>query len=484
MGNLSADLSNLEACLPAGLDPERAARAKTLLLQRLALAAHRFYGGKIQTLPRAPVPAAGWLDVWYTPGVSAVSTAIRDDQDSSFELSGRGNLVAVVSDGTRVLGDGDVTPAGALGVMEGKAFLMKYLAGIDAVPLCVDSRGADGRNDPAAVIELVRRCRHSFGAVNLEDISQPNCYAILDALRDSCGIPVWHDDAQGTACVVLAGLLGALAVAGKRLERVRIVFLGAGAANTASARLAIAAGADPAGIALFDATGALSDERADYRDDPRYLPVWELCRVTNPGRVRDLGTALAGADALVCASAPGPNPALPEMIRRMAPGAAVFACANPVPEIYPHAAVGAGALVVATGRGDFPNQVNNALAFPGILKGALLARSRTISDGMAIAAAGALHGLAARQGLAPQRILPALEDPTAAPLVAEAVAAQSAAEGHARRTLPAGEAGRMTARDAAAAREALDLLSSSGLIAPPPQEMLDEALAWALRHVG
>lgn len=483
MSTLNTDLTNLDACLPQRFTPEQAARAKTLFLQRLALDAHRCYGGKVQVLPRAPVPGFNWFGAWYTPGVSAVSTAIRDDNAESFELSARGNLVAVVSDGTRVLGDGDVTPAGALGVMEGKAFLMKYLGGVDAVPLCVDSRGPDGRNDPDAVIDLVRRCQHSFGAVNLEDISQPNCYRVLDRLREACDIPVWHDDAQGTGCVTLAGLLGALKVAGKELGGVRIVLYGAGASNTTIARLLMTAGADPAGIVMFDSRGSLGRHRGDIEADPRYYPKWEICQATNPRGVRTVDEAIRGADVLIALSTPGPDTIKPEWIRTMATGAIVFACANPVPEIYPHAAKAAGAYIVATGRGDFPNQVNNSLGFPGILKGALLARAARISDGMAIAAARSLAEYAENRGLAPDSIIPTMEEIEVFPHEAAAVAAQAAAEGLARSGLSMAEVYQRTLRDITAVRGLVEMMVREGFIAAPPREMIDAALAWAVARV-
>jgi malate dehydrogenase (oxaloacetate-decarboxylating) len=197
---LDITLKDLGKAFPADLTPEQRATAQTLFFKKLAVEAHTFFGGKIQAVPKCGLWGFNWFNVWYTPGVSKISTTIRDDNDASFALTNRGNLVAVVSDSTRVLGDGDCTPSGGLGVMEGKAFLMKYLGGVDAVPLCIDSRGRDGKHDPDKIIEFVKMLQPSFGAVNLEDISQPNCFKVLDELREACDIPVWHDDAQGTAC--------------------------------------------------------------------------------------------------------------------------------------------------------------------------------------------------------------------------------------------------------------------------------------------
>jgi malate dehydrogenase (oxaloacetate-decarboxylating) len=211
---IDSTLKNLDTLFPADFSEDQKAQAKTLFLKNLSLETHRFYGGKMQTVPKCGIYGLNWFNVWYTPGVSKISTTIRSDNDASFALSNRGNLVAVVSDSTRVLGDGDCTPPGGLGVMEGKAMIMKYLGGVDSVALCIDSRDADGKHDPDKIIEFVKMVQPSFGAVNLEDISQPNCFKVLDTLRESCDIPVWHDDAQGTACVTLAGLINALKLTG------------------------------------------------------------------------------------------------------------------------------------------------------------------------------------------------------------------------------------------------------------------------------
>ena len=469
-------LDELDRRFPADWDGGRIARAKTSFFKALAVESHRFYGGKIQVLPRAALPGFQWFNAWYTPGVSAVSTGIRDCPDESFELSWRGNVVAVVSDSTRVLGDGDVTPPGGLGVMEGKAFLMKVLGGVDAVPICMDSRNAAGRNDPEIMIDFVKRLAPSFGAVNLEDISQPNCFRVLDELRESCDIPVWHDDAQGTGCVTLAGLLNALKVAGKELAGCRIVFYGAGASNTTIARLILQAGADPARVVMFDSRGGLHRGRADIEADPRFYRKWEICQATNPGRVQEIDAALKGADVLISLSQPGPGVIRPEWVRSMAGKAIVFACANPVPEIYPYEAKEAGALVVATGRGDFPNQVNNSLGFPGILKGALLVRARKITDGMAIAAARTIAAYAERQGLSPERIMPLMTDQDVFSETAAAVARQAEQDGVARRALAPDAVQARARKDIAEAHAALEMLMSSGLVPPPPEAMVRRCL--------
>ena len=248
---IKKDLSNLQDQFPQGFTMEQQSVCKTLFLKKLALRAHEFYGGKMQMIPKVPVDSFEWFNVWYTPGVSAVSTSIRDNNDMSYKYSNRSNMVAVVSDSTRVLGDGNCTPPGGLGVMEGKAFLMKYLGGIDAMALCMDSRNEKGENDPDKMIDFVKRVQHSFGAINLEDISSPNCFKVLDELRDACDIPVWHDDAQGTACITLAGVINALRLADKKMSDVKIILYGAGAANTCIARLLMEDGAKAENIIMF-----------------------------------------------------------------------------------------------------------------------------------------------------------------------------------------------------------------------------------------
>src|SRR3990172_6262080 len=268
-------LSNLDSIFPDDFSEEQKAKGKTIFLKELALSAHKFYSGKTMTVPKAGVYGFNWFNVWYTPGVSKISTTIRDNNDASFELSNRGNLVAVISDSTRVLGDGDCTPAGGLGVMEGKAFLMKYLGGVDAVALCINSYNDQGKHDADKIIDFVKMVTPSFGAVNLEDISQPNCFKVLDTLREACDIPVWHDDAQGTGCVTVAGLINALKVAGKDIGKVTIVMLGAGASNTTIARLILQAGADPDKMTMVDSKGCLHTDREDIKSDTAYYRKWE-----------------------------------------------------------------------------------------------------------------------------------------------------------------------------------------------------------------
>lgn len=484
MKQIDLNLENLNQVFPDNFTQEQIAKAKTLFLKKLSEDAHKYYGGKIQTVPKAPVPGFNWFNVWYTPGVSKVSTNIRDNNDTSFQLSNRGNLVAVVSDSTRVLGDGDCTPPGGLGVMEGKAFLMKYLGGVDAVALCVDSKGKDGKNDPDKIIEFVKMCQHSFGAVNLEDISQPNCFKVLDVLREECDIPVWHDDAQGTACVTLAGLINALKLANKKIGDVKIVLFGAGASNTTIARLIITDGGDPKKIIMFDTKGSLSTDRLDIKNDERFYRKWELCESTNPDKIQTIEEAMKGADVLISLSTPGPDTVKQDWIRSMAEKSIVFTCANPVPEIYPYAAKEAGAFIVATGRGDFPNQVNNSIGFPGILKGALMVRARKITDTMAIAAAHSLANYAERRGINTENIVPNMEEAAVFPEEAADVAMQAIKDGVARIHMTREEAFKIADADIKYSRDLTKSLVDNGFIKAPSQEMLQSALEWAIAQVS
>lgn len=381
-----------------------------------AMRLHPFYGGKIQTAPKCPVRDYHDFSIWYTPGVAAPCKAIQANPELLYEMTSVGNTIAVVSDGTRVLGLGDIGPAAAMPVMEGKALLFKYLGGVDAVPICLDTK------DPDTLVEAVKLLEPSFAGINLEDIEQPKCFYVLDRLRAEMSIPVWHDDQQGTATIILAGLINAAEVVGKKLSEMHIVVFGSGAANVATVRLLLAYGVNPAQLIVVDSKGILHAEREDIaaqRDV--YRDKWRLCQITNTeGKKGGPAEAFRGADAVIALSKPGPGTIKPEWIASMAPKAIVFACANPTPEIWPWEAKDAGAAVVATGRSDFPNQVNNSLVFPGIFRGALDVRARTITDEMCLAAAGELARMARRRGLDPDSIVPTMDDVDV--FVAEAVA--------------------------------------------------------------
>jgi malate dehydrogenase (oxaloacetate-decarboxylating) len=391
--------------------------------------------------------------------------------------------VAVVSDSTRVLGDGDCTPSGGLGVMEGKAYLMKYLGGIDAIPLCVDSYNKNGEHDPDKIIEFVKMLQPSFGAVNLEDISQPNCFKVLDTLRDECDIPVWHDDAQGTGSVTVAGLINSLRIVKKDIKDVKIVFLGAGASNSTIARLIISTGANPDNMIMFDSKGSLNIDRKDIKADKRFYRKWELCEKTNPKKINDIEEALTGADVFIALSKPGPDTIKPEWIKKMGTKPIVFACANPVPEIYPYAAKEAGAYIVATGRGDFENQVNNSLGFPGILKGALLVRAKKITDEMAVTAAYAMANFAQIRGIDANNIMPRMDETEMFAYEAADVAMEAIKNDVARVKLDWDTVYNKTLEDIQKTRGTIDVMMENDFIKKPDDSMLEEALQNAINSV-
>jgi malate dehydrogenase (oxaloacetate-decarboxylating) len=367
--------------------------------------------------------------IWYTPGVAASCRAIAEDRQLVYEHTSKWNTVAVVSDGTRVLGLGDIGPEAGLPVMEGKALLYKYLGGVDAWPIMLDTK------DPDKIIETVMLLQPGFGGVNLEDISQPKCFRILDTLRARAGIPVWHDDQQGTATVTLAGLINALKIVNKKIGDVGITFVGSGASNVACSRLIFASGADPAKCRVVDSKGILHKGRHDIElRKAEFIDKWKMCQITNAeGREGGIPEAMKGADVLIALSKSGPGVILPEWIKGMVDGPVVFACANPVPEIWPWEAKQAGAAVIATGRSDFPNQVNNSLGFPGIFRGTLDVRASTITDSMCTAAAIALAGMAEEKGLKPDYIMPNMDEWEVFPREAAAVAMKAIEDGVARK---------------------------------------------------
>jgi malate dehydrogenase (oxaloacetate-decarboxylating) len=375
-------------------------------------------GGKIEVVPKVPIKTRDDLSMAYTPGVARVSQAIATDEEAAWALTIKGSTVAVVSDGTAVLGLGDVGPKAAMPVMEGKAMLFKELAGVDAFPLCLDTTDVD------EIVAIVRGVAPGFGGINLEDIAAPRCFEVERRLSAELEIPVFHDDQHGTAIVVLAALLNALRVVGKEVEDVRVVVVGAGAAGQACAEIMLAEGVGD--LVLCDIGGALHLGRGDL--SPTQL---DLAARTNPrGIAGTANEALAGADVVVGVSAPGAF--TPDAVRSMAPGAIVFAMANPVPEVQPDEVVDDVA-IIATGRSDYPNQINNVLAFPGVFRGALDVRARTINEDMKAAAARAIAGVIPGDELHPDYIVPSVFNRAVAPAVAEAVAAAAVATGVARR---------------------------------------------------
>jgi len=428
-----------------------------------AMRLHPFYKGKAQVTLKCRIRDIDDFAIWYTPGVAAPCKDIQAHPEKVFEHTNKGNFVAVVSDGSRVLGLGDIGPEAGLPVMEGKALLYKYLGGVDAFPLCLNAHEAD------EIIQAVKWLQPTFGGINLEDISHPKCFKVLDTLRAECEIPVWHDDQQGTACVTVAGLLNALKIVGKDIARVRAVVIGSGAAGIAIARLMIAAGFKPENMLSVDSKGILSKKRADCDQlQSKYKEKWDLCLKTNPDSLQgDVPEAIRGCDVLVAASKQGPGTIKPEWIRTMAKDAIVFAEANPIPEIWPWEAKEAGARIVATGRSDFPNQVNNSLGFPGIFRGALDVRAKTITDEMCIEAAKMLAKVAEDNGIHEEYIIPNMDQWEVFPREAVAVGRKAVEQGVARFDIPADELYKMAEKTIRGARETVQLLMKEGFIIDP-----------------
>ena len=373
-----------------------------------SLKKHFEWKGKIEVVSRVPVDGKEALSLAYTPGVAQPCLEIQKDEKLSYELTRRWNTVAVVTDGTAVLGLGDIGPVAGMPVMEGKCVLFKAFGDVDAIPLCVASKDVD------EIVNTVALLEGSFGGVNLEDISAPRCFEIEKKLKERCSIPIFHDDQHGTAVITLAGLTNALKLVGKKLPEIRIVVNGAGAAATAITKLLISAGA--VDVTLCDRSGAIYDGRQDHMNAAKQ----EIASITNPSkRQGKLADVLQGADVFIGVSAP--KMVTTEMVKTMNRDAIIFACANPTPEIFPEEAKAGGAAVISTGRSDYPNQINNVLAFPGIFRGALDCRASDINDAMKIAAAKALAGLISDEELSADYIIPAAFDPRVRDAVAGAV---------------------------------------------------------------
>jgi malate dehydrogenase (oxaloacetate-decarboxylating) len=427
---------------------------------------HKYYKGKLGVSLKCRVRDFNDFAIWYTPGVAAVCKEIAKDKEKAYVYTNKWNNVAVISDGTRVLGLGDIGPEAGLPVMEGKGILYKYLGGVDAFPLCLDEK------DPDKIIAICKALQPSFGGFNLEDISQPKCFRILDTLRAECEIPVWHDDQQGTACVTVAGLINALKIVRKDIAAAKCTVVGSGASGINIARMIMAAGASPENMLSVDSKGILSRDRAD-RDtlQKKFKEKWEICMRTNPKcKQGTMADAIKGADVLVCCSTPGPGTVKPEWIKTMAPSSIVFAEANPVPEIWPWEAKEAGARVVATGRSDFPNQVNNSLGFPGIFRGALDVRAKTITDEMCIAAARELAKVAEDKGLSEEYIIPNMDEWEVFPREAVAVGTKAIEQGVARFNIPASERLKMAEETIRAARDEVQWMMKEGFIGDPDKK--------------
>lgn len=400
---------------------------RTERFKQLALEYSRYFKGKVNIFPKVPIRHLNDFSIWYTPGVSAVSLEIARDKDLSFELTGRWNSIAILTDGTRVLGLGKVGPEAAMAVMEGKALIFNYLGGVNAVPIPVN---APDREDFIAVATALEP---SFGGYNLEDIESPKCFYIQEKLQKSLNIPVWHDDQLGTACITLAGLINSLRVVGKKMEDVRVVLMGSGAANIATANLIIAAGVKAGNIMMVDSKGVIDNERKDL-DGMMFNNRWkyELALSTNADRVRgEAANAFKGADVVLSAAKQGPGTIKPEWISTMNSNSVVFALANPVPEIWPRLAKEAGASVVATGRSDFPNQINNSLVFPSVFRGTLDARATGVNIDVMLAASREIADFV--KSPEAEKIVPTMEEWELYPTVASAVAYKTSELGLARK---------------------------------------------------
>jgi malate dehydrogenase (oxaloacetate-decarboxylating) len=438
--------------------------AKAKKPAQLASPLHRFYQGKVQVMPKCAVTSPKDFAIWYTPGVAAPCKEIQANPEKSFELTNRWNYVAVVTDGTRVLGLGDIGPEAALPVMEGKALLFKYLGGVDAFPICLRTK------DPDEIVHTCELLEPSFGGINLEDIEKPKCFYVLEKARERLKIPVWHDDQQGTATVILAGLMNSFKIVGKDPKKSMITLVGAGSANLRTAYVLIRWGINPGNIMLVDTKGLIYPGRADIKKDEDPWK-YELAQKTNAeGRRGDITAAFKGVDAVVAASKPGPDTIKKEWVSTMADNSIIFACANPIPEIWPWEAKEAGARIVATGRSDFPNQVNNSLGFPAIFRGVLDVRAKTVTDDMCIAAAQELAKFAEERGMHEDDILPRMEEWEVFPREAVACALKSIEQGVARIKPSRQELYERAAALIKNAKESSEILMKNGLIKQPPPE--------------
>ena len=424
---------------------------------------HPFFRGKFEVVPKCVVRDFSDFAIWYTPGVAQPCREIDAEPEKVWEHTNRANYIAVLSDGTRVLGLGNIGPEAAMPVMEGKALLFKYLGGVDAVPICISARDADD------FIQCAKWLEPTFGGINLEDIEQPKCFKILDTLRREMNIPVWHDDQQGTAAVTVAGLINALKIVDKEIDKVKIAMVGAGAANICIVRVLEVAGVDLERVVMCDSKGTLHKGRIDIKDT--HPEKWHFAQITNAENiVGDKPDAMKGADVLIALSKPGPDTIKKEWIESMAKDPVVFVCANPIPEIWPWEAKEAGARVVATGRSDFPNQINNSLGFPGIFRGTLDVMARTITDEMCIAAAYELAKCAEDKGLHEEYLIPTMDEWEVFPREAVAVGMKAIEQGVARLELSREELFEKAEKTIKRAREETKLLMEAGMIPTPPEE--------------
>jgi len=427
---------------------------------------HPFYQGKISVSLKVPIRSIDDFAIWYTPGVAKACKMIYENPEYVWHNTNKANFVAIVSDGTRVLGLGDIGPEAGLPVMEGKALLFKFLGGVDAFPICLNEK------DPDKFVEIVKSLEPTFGGINLEDISQPKCFGILDRVRDGMNIPVWHDDQQGTATIAYAGLVNACKIVDKPMDEIKVAMVGGGAANICIVRILVKGGVKPENIVLCDSKGILSTARQDLEEKKElFKEKWWVCQNTNPkGLTGGIDRAMEGADALISAAAPGPDIIKPEWIQAMSKDPIVFTMANPIPEIWPWEAKEAGAKVVATGRSDFPNQVNNSMGFPAIFRGVLDVWAKTVTDEMCIAAGNSLAASAERIGMSEDYIIPTMLETEA--FIEEAVACGLAAieQGIARRKLSEKELRDSAEEKITRAQREVKLMMDEGIIKKAPDK--------------
>ena len=439
--------------------------AKAKLPGKKAPGMHSFYRGKVETALKCSINSFDDFGLWYTPGVAAPCREIHEDPAKAFEYTNKANAIAVVSDGSRVLGLGNIGPMAGLPVMEGKALLFKYLGGVGAFPIVLDTQ------DPDEIIQAVKWMAPGFGGINLEDFANPKCFYILDRLREELDIPVWHDDQQGTASITLAGVINAVKLVGKDLDKVTYSVIGSGAANIAFVRILIRAGVPAGNIILVDSKGILHAGREDLEADKENNPYkWQYAQETNAeGRTGGMAEAIANTDVLIAASKPGPDTIKKEWLKAMNKDAIAFVMANPIPEIWPWEAKEAGVRIVGTGRSDFPNQINNSIGFPGIFRGTLDVFAKTITDEMAIAAAFSIAKTAEAKGLNEEYIVPTMLETDVFINEAVDVGMKAIEQGIARRILTADELRKEAEEKILHAQAETKALMQAGVIAPAPQ---------------
>lgn len=433
-----------------------------------AMKLHPFFKGKVQIAPKCVIRDVKDFAIWYTPGVAKPCLDIKANPEKVWEHTNRANTIAVLTDGTRVLGLGDIGPEASLPVMEGKGLLFKYLGGVDVYPIAIRTKDSD------EFIKFAKLMEPSFGGYNLEDIEQPKCFRILDTLRKEMNIPVWHDDQQGTAAVTVAGLINALKIVGKDPKKVRVGMIGAGAAGIACLRVMVNYGINPANVVMTDIHGIVHKNRPEFEKHFEYTKDL-MIRTNSEGRkcerIEDaIPKTMEGMDVVIGYSKPGPDTIKKEWIQRMAKDPILFVCANPVPEIWPWDAKAAGAKIVATGRSDFPNQVNNSLGFPGIFRGTLDVNARTITDEMCIAAAVELAKVAEDRGLREDYLIPTMDDWEVFPREAVAVGMKAIEQGVARIKMTKEELYKKASTIIKNARNMSKALMKQGFIPKPPKD--------------